>query len=236
MVHISRRERPEIVLFGSDHKLRDPVVLFAGDDIVVRGDAAGGLIVRRLTAGDDEEQIRTTRRLDEVLRAIVSLGGSYSDAVQAISEAKRSGSLESRVEYSAIPQVGRIYHRSGADEDGEVDQRSQLYGEPGEAEASDDSDDLSDMQIEMGGVEPNKHEVDISTGDGPVPLDNDNVLADDEFDVVTAGNGTANRGLDQESGETPPPASESRPGSGRQSADAVSRFELIDPAARGARR
>ena len=111
LVHVSRLEQPEIVLFGNDHPLDGKLVAFAGEQIVVRGEPTGNLIVSRLSTNDHDEEVEVNRQLDDVIRGIVDLGGNYSDVVQALNELKRAGTLQSRLEFSAIPTTGRVYHR-----------------------------------------------------------------------------------------------------------------------------
>ena len=53
----------------------------------------------------------TSPRVDEVIRAIVELGGTYPDVVQALQEAKAAGCLPSRLEVDALPTAGRTYER-----------------------------------------------------------------------------------------------------------------------------
>jgi hypothetical protein len=111
LVHVAKHERPEIVLFGSEHPLYEPVVLFAGTEIVVKSNDAGGLTLRKLTSGDDDPEIKVAAQVGDMVRGIVELGGGYPEVVQAISEAKSTGALQSRLEYSAIPEAGRTYQR-----------------------------------------------------------------------------------------------------------------------------
>ncbi len=59
--------------------------------------------------GDQKRVVST--RVDEVLRAIVELGGTYPDVVQALQEAKAGGALEGRFEVEALPEGGRNYQR-----------------------------------------------------------------------------------------------------------------------------
>ena len=51
-----------------------------------------------------------------MIRAIVDLGGTYPDVVQAIQEAKAAGCLEGRFEIDALPEAGRSYEAT-VDED-----------------------------------------------------------------------------------------------------------------------
>ena len=50
-----------------------------------------------------------------MIRAIVELGGTYPDVVQALQQAKADGALVSRFEVDALPQPGRQYDRDAAD-------------------------------------------------------------------------------------------------------------------------
>ena len=56
----------------------------------------------------DQKRVVTTR-VDEVIRAVVELGGTYPDVVQAIQEAKAADCLEGRFEVDAVPEAGRSY-------------------------------------------------------------------------------------------------------------------------------
>lgn len=110
LVHATRAERPEIVLFGKDHPLKMPLVVYAGDRIVVRGDDSG-VRVTKITPGEENESTKCAPQLDALVRAIVDLGGDYPDVVQAIVQAKENGALESRLEFAAIPKANRTYQR-----------------------------------------------------------------------------------------------------------------------------
>ncbi len=56
----------------------------------------------------DQKRVVSTR-VDDVIRAIVELGGTYPDVVQALQEAKAAGCLEGRFEIDALPEAGRTY-------------------------------------------------------------------------------------------------------------------------------
>ena len=51
-----------------------------------------------------------------MIRAIVELGGTYPDVVQAMQEAKAAGCLEGRFEVDAVPEAGRSYEATLDDE------------------------------------------------------------------------------------------------------------------------
>ena len=117
MVHVTRSHRPEIVIFGRGQKFKPPMMLEAGQHILVNGLSGGEVTVSRFEVGKADQQRSVGASLDEVIRAIVELGGSYPDVVQALQQAKDSGSLEARFEVDALPEVGRAYHRDAENEE-----------------------------------------------------------------------------------------------------------------------
>lgn len=111
MIHVTHSHLPEIVLFGKDQQLHLPLVLDAGKSILVNGLSDGKITVSRFRAGTEPEQRVVSTRVDDVIRAIVELGGTYPDVVQALQQAKADGALASRFEVDALPQPGRPFDR-----------------------------------------------------------------------------------------------------------------------------
>lgn len=107
MVHIARSRQAEIVLFGRNQRLRGPVSLEAGKDILVVCRKPGEVTVSRFAVGEPDQRRVVSDRLEEIIRAIAELGGTYPDVVQALQEAQAAGALEGRLEIDALPQVGR---------------------------------------------------------------------------------------------------------------------------------
>ncbi|MCS7238007.1 MAG: flagellar basal body P-ring protein FlgI [Thermoguttaceae bacterium] len=107
MVHIARSRQAEIVLFGRNQRLRGPVSLEAGKDILIVCRKPGEVTVSRFAVGEPDQRRVVSDRLEEVIRAIAELGGTYPDVVQALQEAQAAGALEGRLEIDALPQVGR---------------------------------------------------------------------------------------------------------------------------------
>ena len=115
MIHVTRSHLPEVVLFGKEQKFQLPLVLDAGN-ILVNGLSGEKITVSRFSAGSEAEQRVVTTRVDDVIRAIVELGGTYPDVVQALQRAKADGALASRFEVDALPQPGRPYDRGPAND------------------------------------------------------------------------------------------------------------------------
>jgi hypothetical protein len=136
MVHIARSHRAEIVLFDPQQALVPPVMLFAGKQILVKGEAGDVVRITRHSMGDDSAA-RCSTRLSDVLRQCVELGATYPDLVQLLLQGRRQGCLASRLTFDALPTTGRRYHRASADED-------ELVGEEEESAvtASGSADDI----------------------------------------------------------------------------------------------
>ncbi len=134
-IHIAKAEYPEIVLFGEAFRLMSPVMIFAGNGIVIKNTDDGRLRVRKLSAGDHDQEQLVEQTLVAMVRAIVDLGGGYTDVVQAITEARDHGSLDCKVAFSAMPKPGRRLDRDsdedavGADEDVAPDDPSPASGD-----------------------------------------------------------------------------------------------------------
>jgi len=117
MIHVTRNRRPEIVLFGQDQRLHGPLAVEAGTQIMVTSTASGEISVAKYSIDEQDQKRIVSNRVDDVIRAIVELGGTYPDVVQALQEVKSSGALTSRFEVDALPEAGRRYDRVAADED-----------------------------------------------------------------------------------------------------------------------
>lgn len=109
MIHVTRSRRPEIVLFGRDQQLAPPLALEAGNQILVTSRQPGEVVVSKFSVHEADQKRVVSTHVDEVIRAIVELGGTYPDVVQALQQAKAAGALSSRFEVDALPEAGRPY-------------------------------------------------------------------------------------------------------------------------------
>ncbi len=111
VVHVTRSRRPEVVLFGAGQRLRTPLSIEAGRHILITSNRSGQVTVSRFAVGQPDQKRLVSDSLDEVIRAVVDLGGTFPDVVQALQEARSSGALVARLEVDALPQAGRTYVR-----------------------------------------------------------------------------------------------------------------------------
>lgn len=114
MIHLTRSYRPEIVLFGPDQRLATPLLLEPSKQLLVKADKDGQVTVSRFAVDEPRQERIVSDRVDDVIRAIVELGGTYPDVVQMLQQAKTKQVLEGRLEIDAVPQPGREYVASGS--------------------------------------------------------------------------------------------------------------------------
>lgn len=119
MVHISKSKRPEIVLLGSDIHLKQPFGLEAGAIIFVNGQSPQNVVVKKFALSGIDEQRTVSNKLDEVIRAVVELGGTYPDVFQMLVQADQMKVLSCRLEIDCLPEPNRVYRRPGSNEDEE---------------------------------------------------------------------------------------------------------------------
>ncbi len=128
MVHLTRSFRPEIVIFGHEQEFKTPLVLEAGPEILINAKPNGPVVVSRFVADEPAQQRQVSTKVDDVIRAVVELGGKYPDVAQMLQQAAKSASLPDncRLAVDAVPQSGRTYTRDDADDtqDGEAEKGS----------------------------------------------------------------------------------------------------------------
>jgi flagellar basal body P-ring protein FlgI len=113
MIHVTRSYRPEIVLFWHQQTLEAPFVLEAGKAILVKATTGDRVTVSKFAIGQPDQKRAVSNKIDEIIRAIVELGGSYPDVVQALQQAKASHALAGRFEVDALPDGERSYRHRG---------------------------------------------------------------------------------------------------------------------------
>jgi hypothetical protein len=128
MIHLSRSRRPEVVIFGQQLQLRPPAFLYAGPQIMLKGDGQNRIRVMRFAAREENREVTCSPHLKEIIRKIVELGGSYADVTNFLQEAKEKDYLDARVVVDALPARGREYRRDAGEEaaeepSGETDRR-----------------------------------------------------------------------------------------------------------------
>ena len=106
MIHVTRSRLAEVVLFGREQRFVTPLSLNAGNQIMVTSTENGEIAVSKFSVHDADQRRIVSTKVDEVIRAIVELGGTYPDVVQALEEAKAAGALPGRFEVETLPEGG----------------------------------------------------------------------------------------------------------------------------------
>ncbi len=114
MIHVTRSFRAEVVMFGPGQKLELPASLEAGKMIVINGREGDTVTVSKFVVGEADQKRVVSTQVDEIIRAIVDLGGNYPDVVCFLQQAKRAKSLSCRLEVDALPTPDRQYERNRA--------------------------------------------------------------------------------------------------------------------------
>jgi len=120
MVHVTRSYRPEVVLFGHEQRLKTPMMIEAGKSILIRAERDERVTVSKFAVNEPDQKRVVSTKLDEVIRAIVDLGGTYPDVVQALQQAKSTQALAGRFAVDAVPDSTRGYTRPATAEDEEA--------------------------------------------------------------------------------------------------------------------
>lgn len=134
MVHVTRSRRPEVVLFGAQQQLQPPLAISAGPYIQLTSPEPGQLAVSKYMPGQPDQKRLVSTKLDDAIRAIVDLGGTYPDVVQALEEAKAGGALLSRFEVDALPSTGREFQRLADEASGKADEAATGEAKPAKSE------------------------------------------------------------------------------------------------------
>lgn len=111
LVHISRSRLPEVVVFGHQQKLKAPKLLRAGKRILITTLENGELRAGRYDPGQETVYETFPAELDKLIRTVVKLGGGYSEVIECLQEAKKSGYLEGRLAVEAMPRPNRKFYR-----------------------------------------------------------------------------------------------------------------------------
>ncbi|WP_168175871.1 flagellar basal body P-ring protein FlgI [Thermogutta terrifontis] len=120
MVHVTKNRRAEVVLFGDNIRLKGPFAVEAGNRIMVTSQEPGKVTVSRFAVNEADQKRFVSDSLDEIIRAVVELGGTYPDVVQMLQEARVAGALEARFEVDAVPEAGRRYEEKNAPNESDV--------------------------------------------------------------------------------------------------------------------
>ncbi|MCA9154873.1 MAG: flagellar basal body P-ring protein FlgI [Pirellulaceae bacterium] len=107
VIHFSRQNRQEIVLFGQATPMRPPAFLYAGKNILIKGTPDGRLRVTRYQPGKEDQIEECESEIEAMIRAILQVGGDYADVMDAVKGAQAKGDLQVRIAIDTRTEVNR---------------------------------------------------------------------------------------------------------------------------------
>lgn len=116
MIHLTHRKKAEIVLFGADQRLKTPLVVRAGNRVLVTATNGSQEVTVSRYALDQPPQSKVVSTLvADVIRAAVELGATYPDIAQMLVQADRQHNTPGPIQIDALPRAGRFYRRAEAE-------------------------------------------------------------------------------------------------------------------------
>ncbi len=107
MIHISRQEVAEVVIFGPDNHF-GPGMLFVDSGLTIRAHE-DGIEVKRFLPGGREQRVLCSTLVSDVIRNMVKLGANYGDVVRMLKESRQSEALKSQLVIDAVPKLENSY-------------------------------------------------------------------------------------------------------------------------------
>jgi len=112
LIHLTNHRKAEVVVFGADQEVRPPMVVRAGNQILVKAEGgAEKATLSRFSVSGRERRMEVSLQVDDIIRAAVELGATYPDIAQMLTEADRQHNLQGQFAIDALPEAGRIYYR-----------------------------------------------------------------------------------------------------------------------------
>lgn len=116
MIHITQRQKEEIVIFGADQEFLPPMMVTAGRNFIIKADPGNPLVtISRFQKQSDVLRTTVPSRVADVIRELGRLKASYPDVVQMLLEAEKQHNLPGKIGIDVLPRPGRIYTRPSGD-------------------------------------------------------------------------------------------------------------------------
>ena len=106
MIHFSKTERPEIVVFGDDQRFQSDF-LFLKPGFTIKAVSKGKIEVTRYHTGGGESREQCSDKVTDVIATLARLGMDYGDVLEVFKDAKQQESLGGRLVINAVPRPNR---------------------------------------------------------------------------------------------------------------------------------
>jgi len=112
MVHFRLKNRPEVVIFGSDVRLTGEVAFVGQNGLTIRSSGHRKVKVTRFQPGGGELEKECPSDLKEIIKALTEVECGYGEVVRNVFALRNEGYLTARVEVNAMPRPDRNYVRT----------------------------------------------------------------------------------------------------------------------------
>lgn len=112
LVHYTRTNRAEIVIFGSNQKLEPPIVLGGGGSIIINASENDDRAeISRITRSslDSDTKIISSLYMHDVIRETANLGATYPEIISLLEAANRQHNLQGPLLADAKPESSKEY-------------------------------------------------------------------------------------------------------------------------------
>jgi hypothetical protein len=115
LVHMCSSRRAEVVLFGDEPQLVPPFQLLAGEFTVTAGAENDHCVLSCFSLQRGTRQTREcSLRVEDLLRTLAGLGGTYAEAVELLRQAHTCKSVSCPVAVDQLPQALSVYELARA--------------------------------------------------------------------------------------------------------------------------
>ncbi|MEX0791791.1 MAG: flagellar basal body P-ring protein FlgI [Pirellulaceae bacterium] len=152
MIHVRMVDRPEIVLFGNDTRLRGPVTYLGANGLTIRSVDNRKVRITRFVSRGDDQFAECESDVKEVIRTLVDLGAEYGEVIRTLFALREEEYILARVEVNAMPRSDRKYLGD-----------SDVFSDTEESEEFDDWDTDED-NVEMNEEDEDAEEIEVPTG------------------------------------------------------------------------
>lgn len=115
LIHLTRYKKAEIVVFDHKQEFLTPLILRAGNRILLQNSPQGNrMLIKRIAPGEPMQQKDVSLRVADVIKAASELGAQYPDIVQMLVQAERQHNLPGHIAIDELPEPGRVYERPTA--------------------------------------------------------------------------------------------------------------------------
>jgi len=116
LIHLTRHKKAEIVVFNAEQQFHMPLILRAGNRILLQGNPrTNQVVIKRIAAGEPEQTRTVSSRVTDVIKGASDLGATYPDIVQMLVQARQQHNLPGQIAIDTLPRPGRTYTRPTSD-------------------------------------------------------------------------------------------------------------------------